>query len=57
MRFTQRRWDELRLFIRVVRKAPSTVQLGICLAILLIVSLTINWVYHAFNKPSELFSQ
>jgi hypothetical protein len=55
MRFIQRRWDELRVFIRVVRKAPSTVQLGICLAILVIVPLTVNWVYHAFYKPTELF--
>lgn len=55
MRFIQQRWNELRLFVRVLRKAPSTVQVGINLAILVIVSLTINWVYHAFYKPTELF--
>ncbi|MGE0471075.1 MAG: transglycosylase SLT domain-containing protein [Nitrospira sp.] len=29
--------------------------MGISLAILVIVSLTINWVYHTFYKPTELF--
>lgn len=54
-RFTRQRLDELRLFFQAIRKAPPTVQVGIYLSILVIVSMSINWVYHAYYKPTELF--
>lgn len=55
VRFTRQRWDELKLFFRALRKAPPTVQVGIYLSILVIVSMGINWVYHTYYKPTELF--
>lgn len=55
VQFLRRRWVEAKLFSQAVQKAPPTVQVGIYLSILVIVSLGINWMYHAYYKPTELF--
>jgi hypothetical protein len=48
-RQTRRRW--LRLF----RRAPRGVQIGVGLSALLLVWLAVNWTYQVVRKPSELF--
>jgi hypothetical protein len=48
-------WHALTTFMHAVRKAPPTIQLWISVTTLLVVALAINWGYHAFYKPTELF--
>ena len=55
VQFLRRRWIEAKLFLQAIRKAPPTVQVGIYLSILVIVSMGVNWGYHAYYKPTELF--
>jgi hypothetical protein len=40
---------------RFFRRSSRTVQAGICVAIVLMLWLTTNWIYQVVRKPSELF--
>ena len=53
--FAYRRWQNLCSFLRVVGRTPLAVQLGITAVFLFVVLLGINWSYHTFYKPTELF--
>ncbi|MGQ0666417.1 MAG: lytic transglycosylase domain-containing protein [Nitrospiraceae bacterium] len=53
-RFARRRWRELRTFFRAAWKTPPLPRLLITAALLLVLFLTVNWVYHAFYKPTEV---
>ncbi|MBI3356736.1 MAG: transglycosylase SLT domain-containing protein [Nitrospirae bacterium] len=54
-RFARWRWRESRTFLRAVSKTPPTTRMLISAALLLVLLLTVNWVYHAFYKPTEVF--
>jgi len=53
--FAHGRWQELRTFFRAVGKTPPIVRLTFSVVILLLMLLTINWLYHASYKPTEWF--
>ncbi len=55
MRFASRRWHEMSVFLRAVARTPPVPRIGLGLVLLLVGLLTINWVYHAIDKPTELF--
>jgi hypothetical protein len=44
-----------RLWWRAFQSASSVMKVIICVAILLTMSLAINWIYQVIRKPSELF--
>ena len=48
-------WRVLIACLRAILKAPPTIQVWSTVAILITVALTINWIYHAYYKPTELF--
>lgn len=54
-RFAHRRWQNLCAFLGAVGRTPPAARLGISALLLFVVLLGINWVYHAFYKPTELF--
>ena len=54
-RFTHRRWQNLCSFLRAVGRTPPAARLGISALLLFVVLLGINWAYHTFYKPTELF--
>jgi hypothetical protein len=54
-RFAHRRWHNLWLFFRALGRTPPAMQLGISGLLLFVILLGINWAYHAFYKPTELF--
>src|SRR6476620_295615 len=54
-RFTHRRWQNLCSFLRAVGRTPPAARLGISALLLFVVLLSINWAYHTFYKPTELF--
>jgi hypothetical protein len=49
-----RRYDQGRRWIRVLRGAPGTVRILAAAALILALSLSINWIYQIARKPSEL---
>ena len=54
-RFARWRWRELRTFLRAVGKTPPIVRVFVIASLLLLLGLTVNWIYHAINKPTEVF--
>jgi hypothetical protein len=46
---TRRRW------MRTFRRAPGVMQIVMTVAVVLVLSLAINWIYQVIRKPSELF--
>ncbi len=44
-----------RRWLQAFRRAPTTLQIALGLAIVLAVSLAINWIYQVIRKPTELF--
>ena len=44
-----------RALWRLFRRSSRTIQAGICVAIVLLLWLTTNWIYQVARKPSELF--
>ena len=53
-RFVQSRWRELWTFLRAVGKTPPVVRAVVSAGLLVMLWLTLNWTYHAFNKPTEV---
>ena len=53
-RFARRRWRELRLFLRAWWKSPPALRLIVGAGLAIVLWLTVNWVYHAANKPTEV---
>ena len=53
--FVHRRWRNLCSFLWVVGRTPPAMQLGISAVLLFMVLLGINWAYHTFYKPTEVF--
>src|SRR5262245_52629818 len=54
-RFIRWRWREIRTFLRAVCATPLAIRFGVSALLIVVVWLTANWIYHAFNKPTELF--
>lgn len=54
-RFMYRRWKNLHAFLRAVGRTPPVARLGISALLIFTVLLGINWAYHTFYKPTELF--
>lgn len=55
VRIAQGSWHVLAVCLRAIGKAPPTIQVWSTVAILITAALTINWIYHAYYKPTELF--
>lgn len=53
-RFLRRRWREFRSVSKTVLKSPPTIRAVVILSGILLLSLGLNWAYHAYNKPSEV---
>jgi Transglycosylase SLT domain len=51
----RRRWARLRAALRLLRRAPPLVQLGVLLAAAVLVAFAANGVYQLVRKPTELF--
>ncbi len=54
-RFVRARWRMFRKVTKAVLASPPTVRTVVILAAILICWLGVNWTYHTFNKPSEVF--
>jgi hypothetical protein len=54
-RFTRRRWRDGRALTRALGKAHPAVSLPLTAALVIVLWLTINWLYHTIHKPTELF--
>lgn len=55
VRFVHRRWQNLCAFFGAVGRTPPAARLGIGALLLFVFLLGINWAYHTFYKPTELF--
>ncbi len=55
IRFLRRRWREGRLFLRAVGRTHPVLRVVISTLLLLVLWVTVNWLYHAFYKPTEVF--
>ena len=54
-RFVCARWHTFRAARKAVLASPPTVRTVVILATILLCWLGVNWAYHAFNKPTEVF--
>lgn len=54
-RFARWRWREFRAFRRALWASHPAVSIPLTALLLLVLWLTINWTYHAINKPTEVF--
>ncbi len=54
-RFARRRGKEVRAFLRAWWKSPPAMRWVVGTALLIVCWFTANWLYHAVNKPSEVF--
>jgi hypothetical protein len=48
------RWREARAFLRAVWAAHPAVSIPVVAALVIVVWLAVNWVYHTVHKPTEL---
>jgi hypothetical protein len=48
------RWREARAFLRAVWAAHPAVSVPVVAALVIVVWLAVNWVYHTVHKPTEL---
>lgn len=53
-RFARWRWRELRTFLRAWWKSPPALRLVVGGALAVVLWLTVNWLYHAVKKPTEV---
>ncbi len=53
-RFLGLRWGELRSFLRALGKTHPVQRLLVSVTLLCFLWLTVNWIYHAINKPTEV---
>jgi hypothetical protein len=53
-RFARTRWRTFRAVRKAVLAAPPTLRIIVMLASVLLLWLGVNWIYHAFNKPTEV---
>ncbi|MDR4493676.1 MAG: transglycosylase SLT domain-containing protein [Nitrospirales bacterium] len=53
--FVRGSWRVFRAFLRAVLNAPPIVRVVVIPALFLLLWLGGNWVFHAFNKPTEIF--
>jgi hypothetical protein len=54
-RFSRRRWREGRAFTRALWASHPAVSIPTTVVLLLVIWLTVNWLYHVINKPTEVF--
>lgn len=53
-RFVRSRWQECRTFFRALGKTTPAVRIVVSVALILVLWLAVNWMYHAFHKPTEV---
>src|SRR5262245_52821295 len=53
-RFARRRWREARTFLGAVLAAHPIVSVPVLAALAIVGWLTVNWLFHAIHKPTEL---
>ena len=53
--FTRRWWQGIRVVARAVMAAPPVVRAVVIATVLVLLWLGLNWAFHAFHKPSEIF--
>ncbi len=53
-RLARRRWRELRTFLRAWWKSPPALRWTLGAVLLVVLWLSVNWLYHALVKPTEL---
>ncbi|MGE5708901.1 MAG: lytic transglycosylase domain-containing protein [Nitrospira sp.] len=54
-RFLRRRWRTFHAVAKAVLASPPTVRAVVIVSGILLLWLGINWAYHAYSKPTELF--
>lgn len=54
-RFVGLRWGEIRSFLRALGKTHPVPRLLISVTLICCLWLTVNWIYHAINKPTEVW--
>lgn len=54
-RFVGLRWGEIRSFLRALGKTHPVPRLLISVTLIGCLWLTVNWIYHAINKPTEVW--
>ena len=52
-RFLRARWRTFRAVGKAVLASPPTLRTVIIISGILLLCLSVNWTYHAFNKPTE----
>jgi hypothetical protein len=53
-RFVRECWRPLRAVMRAVLASPPIVRAVVIPALLFLLWFSVNWAYHAFNKPTEI---
>ncbi len=53
-RFVRECWRPLRAVMRAVLASPPIVRAVVIPALLFLLWFSVNWTYHAFNKPTEI---
>lgn len=53
-RFVRECWHGLGAFVKAVRATQPIVRAVVISTLLLLLSLGLNWAFHAFNKPTEI---
>jgi hypothetical protein len=54
-RFLRVRWQTFRAARKAVLASPPSVRAVVILSTILLCWFSLNWAYHAFNKPTEIF--
>jgi hypothetical protein len=54
-RFVRVGWQAFRAFMRAVLASPPVIRVFVIPVLLLLLWLGLNWAFHAFNKPTEIF--
>jgi len=53
--FVRKGWRKLRAVMRAVLALPPIIRAVVISTLLLLMWFGVNWAYHTFNKPSEIF--
>src|SRR5438128_1562256 len=54
-RLARARWREFQLMRKALAASPPMVRFFVCTVLILLIGSSANWIYHAINKPSEVF--
>ena len=54
-RFLRRRWRASRAVLKAILASPPLIRMLVISGLILVAWASINWAYHAYYKPSEVF--